>query len=298
MGFFDKIINSFFNSYKEGLEKQMIDTTKERDPKLAQTLSNVDAEIQKALVILRARLNENERKKVKDPKPVRSEQTVVSSKEKVTERINESDTVQIGSQEWMRRNLDVSTFRNGDAIPEVRTNEEWMLAGKNGQPAWCHVKNDDANDAKYGKLYNWYAVTDPRGLAPERYHIPSDDEWEKLIEFLGAKESAGKKMKSKSGWKYGGVGLNGTNESGFSGFPSGYRDTTEHNTFSCFGTHGLWWSSTESNSFGAYFILLSGTKGNTERPRPGLFKYMGLSVRCIKRDNPTPVSNAGLSPKN
>jgi uncharacterized protein (TIGR02145 family) len=108
------------------------------------------------------------------------------------------NTVQIGNQIWMSENLNVSTFRNGDVIPEVKSKDEWELKGFNKQPAWCYYNNDPANGLKYGKLYNWYAVSDPRGLAPDGYHIPSDEEWTVLTNFLG--KSGGEKMKSKSGW--------------------------------------------------------------------------------------------------
>jgi uncharacterized protein (TIGR02145 family) len=107
---------------------------------------------------------------------------------------SKAQTVTIGTQVWMTKNLDVSTFRNGDPIPEAKTDEEWKKAGENKQPAWCYYDNDPANGAKYGKLYNWYAVNDSRGLAPVGYHIPSDAEWTKLEVFLGA--DAGNKMKS------------------------------------------------------------------------------------------------------
>ena len=86
-----------------------------------------------------------------------------------------------GPQVWMRKNLDVSTFRNGDPIPYAKTAEEWKAAGDNKQPAWCYYDNDTVNFKKYGGLYNWYAVNDPRGLAPEGYHIPTDEEWRNFI---------------------------------------------------------------------------------------------------------------------
>jgi uncharacterized protein (TIGR02145 family) len=105
-----------------------------------------------------------------------------------------SQTVTIGTQVWMTKNLDVATFRNGDPIPEAKTKEEWDKAGDNKQPAWCYYDNDPANGAKYGKLYNWFAVNDPRGLAPSGYHVPTDAEWTILGDFLG--DHAGTKMKS------------------------------------------------------------------------------------------------------
>lgn len=81
--------------------------------------------------------------------------------------ISYAQTVTIGTQVWRTKNLDVATFRNGDSIPQAKTNEEWEKAAENQQPAWCYYNNDPANGAKYGKLYNWYAVNDSRGLAPD-----------------------------------------------------------------------------------------------------------------------------------
>ncbi len=81
--------------------------------------------------------------------------------------------VKIGNQVWTSKNLDVEQFNNGDKIPEAKTNEEWNLANKNKTSAWCYYDNDNKNGMKYGKLYNWYAITDPRGIAPKGWHIPS-----------------------------------------------------------------------------------------------------------------------------
>jgi len=113
-----------------------------------------------------------------------------------------AQTVTIGTQVWMTKNLDVSTFRNGDPIPQAKTNEEWKKAGENKQPAWCYYDNDPANGAKYGKLYNWYAADDPRGLAPEGFHIPIPKNWDSLILFIARLYSGnvGISMKNTSGW--------------------------------------------------------------------------------------------------
>ena len=110
--------------------------------------------------------------------------------EKKTNSNKSSETVfksvKIGNQEWMSDNLNVDHFRNGDIIPEVKSKDDWKEAGKNGQPAWCYYENDPKNGEKYGKFYNWYAVNDPRGLAPEGWHVPSDGEWTEMINFLDA----------------------------------------------------------------------------------------------------------------
>lgn len=91
----------------------------------------------------------------------------------------------IGNQIWMAVNLDVATFRNGDLIPEAKTKEDWINAAKARQPVWCYYNNDPANGKKYGRMYNWYAVTDSRGLAPAGWHLPTLEEWiqfEKSVE--------------------------------------------------------------------------------------------------------------------
>ena len=148
--------------------------------------------------------------------------------------ISYAQTITIGTQVWTTKNLDAATFRNGDPIPQAKTDEEWEKAGDNQQPAWCYYDNDPANGAKYGKLYNWYAVNDSRGLAPVGYHIPSDAEWTILTDFLGGEKVAGTKMKSTDFWAdYEGNSGNGTNESGFSGLPGGNRDLD--GTFYYFG---------------------------------------------------------------
>jgi uncharacterized protein (TIGR02145 family) len=108
-------------------------------------------------------------------------------------------TVKIGNQTWMAENLNVSTFRNGDPIPQAKTNKEWELAGKNKTPAWCYYENDPKNGEKYGKLYNWYAISDYRGLAPEGWHIPANFEYN----YLFSNDSIGKsfdQLKSNEYW--------------------------------------------------------------------------------------------------
>ena len=103
--------------------------------------------------------------------------------------IMNAQTVKIGKQIWMTNNLDVVTFRNGDTIPQLKTEEEWEKASKLELPAWCYYNYDPVNGTKYGKLYNWFAVNDSRGLAPKGYHVPTESEWAKMIDFLGGSNS-------------------------------------------------------------------------------------------------------------
>jgi len=190
-----------------------------------------------------------------------------------------SNEVTIGKQVWMSENLNVDKFRNGDPIPEAKTDEEWKKAGENKQPAWCYYNNNPDNGDRYGKLYNWFAVNDPRGLAPEGWKIPSDEDWTRLTDFLGGESVAGKKMKSTEFWaENDGESGNGTNESGFSGLPGGFRNY--NGSFYFIGKNGFWWSSTEYNSFNAWYRYLYYFDGDVTRSYN--FKVEGLSVRCLR----------------
>ena len=125
-------------------------------------------------------------------------------------------TVIIGTQTWTSENLDVIKFRNGDKIPQAKTAKEWETYGKVGEAAWCYGGFNKKGKEKCGKLYNWYAVNDPRGLAPVGFHIPDDSEWIQMFVYLGGMIYAGGKMKSQEDWRDNG---NGTNSSGFSAYP-------------------------------------------------------------------------------
>ena len=176
--------------------------------------------------------------------------------------------VTIGEQTWTSKNLDVSNYRNGEAITLAQTDSEWKAAGEKGKPAYCYYQKKGSN---YGKLYNWYAVIDSRGLAPKGYHIPTDDEWTKLKDYLG---EAGTKMKSNSGWQNNG---NGSNSSGFAGLPGGHR---LDGGFVGVGTYGYWWSSTRNfakSAWGFYLTYFSGDFYNFNND-----KRDGFSVRCLR----------------
>jgi len=135
-------------------------------------------------------------------------------------------SIKIGSQIWMTKNLEVSTFRNGDPIPEVKTNEEWIQAGIDKKPACCYYENNTAYGNRYGKLYNWYAISDSRGLVPEGYHVASESEWLQLASCLGGRDTAGLEMK---------------NDDSFRSLTGGYRNNDGN--FYGMGINGYWWSS-------------------------------------------------------
>ena len=187
--------------------------------------------------------------------------------------------VKIGTQIWITKNLDVHTFRNGDAILEATNKEEWQNAGENKTAAFCNYDFDSEIGKVYGKLYNWYAVNDPRGLAPKGWHIPSDAEWTILIEALGGESVAFKNIKSKTGWQKNGVKSgNGNNSSGFSALPGG--ECNRNGYFSAISQNGGWWSSSEGSAGSAWYRVLYNV--DTQVLRGNSFKKFGLSVRCIK----------------
>jgi len=194
------------------------------------------------------------------------------------------EIVRIGNQEWITRNLDVDRFRNGDLIPHIESKEEWEEAGKNGQPALCYYDNDPENGIKYGKLYNWFAVNDPRGLAPEGWHVPTDEEWTSLVEYLGGEDIAGHKMTSVEGWKdweesYEKIkNVNGDNSSGFNALPCGCR--VSDGRFSSIRSSAFFWSATEIGSNSAWTRDLYSFDGYVYRNYD--CKPYGFSFRCLR----------------
>ena len=239
----------------------------------------------------------------------------ISSDNETIEDVYAIDFVDIYERDKIDpNNLNVDKFRNGDPIPQAKTNAEWLAAGENKQPAWCYYDNDPANGEKYGKLYNWYAVNDSRGLAPEGYHIPTYAEWTTFMNLLG--NDAGNKMKSTSGWDSYTTRAryltcpncedwsdeyrrkvpchtckdtrsvtepaktntgNGTNSCGFSGLPGGGREVW--GAFGTIGKTGYWWSFTDDNADFAWNIRVHNSgDGIIEK----FSKKNGLSVRCFR----------------
>lgn len=196
--------------------------------------------------------------------------TMLAKSEALVAKIYKAQEIKIGSQTWISKNLDVSSYRNGDPIPEVQDKEAWAILTTG---AWCYYENKTANGTKYGKLHNWHAVNDPRGLAPSGYHIPSDAEWTLLTDNLG--DEAGTKMKSTRGWLKNG---NGANTSGFEELPGGCRNF--NGNFFDIGAIGNWWGPLESNIYSAWYHSLYSDNDNVIRNLSQ--KQTGLSVRCIK----------------
>ena len=191
-------------------------------------------------------------------------------------------SVIIGDQEWMVENLKVTHYRNGDAIPNVTDFAEWssLSSGAN-----CHYENNIDNADTYGLLYNWYSVIDTRNLAPEGWHIPSKEEWQTLVDYLGGADIAGGKLKEAgySHWESPNTGA--INEIGFTIVPAGERAATGFNTdgYMWLGKSTKFWTSTET--LGPWIIHIS---YNSSEVGIAIWGYTesqykwAYSIRCIK----------------
>lgn len=188
---------------------------------------------------------------------------------------NSYNGIQIENQFWLTENLSVSKYRNGDLIPQVEDNEEWS---KLTTGAWCYYNNDIEHGEKFGKLYNWYAVVDPRGLAPEGYHIPSHDEWESLMASLGGDFCAGGKMKEKGTVNWASPNEKGNNQSGFTALPGGFR--WKEDGFDGSGDKATFWTTSEHNEVYGKLRQIGNKNRNVILSYSP--KEQGCSIRCIK----------------
>ena len=193
---------------------------------------------------------------------------------------NSYKTVYIGTQQWMAENLKVSKYSDGTAIPNITDNTQWQT---NTTGAWSYYNNDVANNAKYGKLYNWYAVSKTsngnKNVCPTGWHVPTDAEWTVLTDYLGGEIIAGGKMKEVGTTSWNSPNTDATNTSLFSALPGGFRNSNGY--YYNIGSYGKWWSSTEFNTFSAWTRFLDGNYGVANR-----FSFYGkkdgLSVRCLR----------------
>jgi uncharacterized protein (TIGR02145 family) len=198
-----------------------------------------------------------------------------------------SGTVTICMQVWAIKNLDVDRYRNGDPIPKVTDPTAWSVLTTG---AYCYYNNDSATyAATYGKLYNGYAVNDPRGLAPEGWHIPSNDEWNILVKCIDPAADttcsvcsqstiAGGAMKETGTTHWTAPNNGATNSSGFTGLPGGYRINTGN--FITVGSYGGWWSSTDFSTTYTWSRRLNYNSSDIFRDFSN--KPYGFSVRCLR----------------
>ncbi len=188
------------------------------------------------------------------------------------------NTVSIEGQVWMQENLDVSRYRNGDLIRHASTNQDWLDAAAKGEGAWSYYKNDSTGNKKYGRLYNWYAVHDPRGLAPSGWHIPTIKEFNTLTTALGGEAVAGAKMKSTGTSHWVSPNFAADNSSRFTALPGGMRGTD--GAFIFMSENAYFWTSSESTpTISRYSVL------NYHLPivdQCSEHNADGMSVRCIR----------------
>ena len=190
-------------------------------------------------------------------------------------------TVIIGTQEWMARNLRVSHYRNGDAIPNVTTEADWNALSTG---AFCWYNNNLVTyEPLYGKLYNWFAVNDDRKLCPSGWHVPSDAEWTTLTDFLGGLSVAGGKLKEKGTEHWFNI-TGATNETCFTGLGGGCRNYWGGGTgqFRDLKLLGWWWSADADPGIPANAYFRDASADNTTVYRNSVDKRQGNSVRCIK----------------
>ena len=183
--------------------------------------------------------------------------------------------VKIGTQTWMVENLRTTRYRTGEGITNNKSNLAWNNATYG---AWCDYNNDSLNEKKYGKLYNWIAISDSRNIAPVGWHVATNADWATLVAYLGGEGVAGGKLKEVglANWIIQNVGA--TNEYQFTALPGGQRSAA--GSFGGIGESGFWWTSTENNSSDAHFWYINNI--NTTAHKDYDNKLYGRSVRCVK----------------
>ena len=188
---------------------------------------------------------------------------------------NVYNTIVIGSQTWMVENLKTTKYRDGTAITNVTDNTAWsnLTAG-----AYCNYDNLATNVSTYGRLYNWYAVSDSRNIAPTGWHIPTDAEWTTLTTSLGGESVASGKMKETGTTHWNSPNTGATNSCGFTGLPGGNRN--QAGVFNYIKYFGSLWSATENDATTAWYRGLA--YNNAAVGRISISKKCGFSVRCIK----------------
>jgi uncharacterized protein (TIGR02145 family) len=187
--------------------------------------------------------------------------------------LNNHSVVTIGTQTWMASNLRVTHYRDGSLIANVTTSWAGLSTG-----AWCDYDNLAANGTKYGHLYNWYAVSDARNIAPVGWHVPTDADWTTLTTYLGGESVAGGKLKEAGTLNWASPNTAATNETGFSALPGGFR--LRYGNYEYVGYNGYWWSSSVYNATDVWYR-------HVDYYDSGVYDYYcnksyGMSVRCVR----------------
>ncbi len=200
---------------------------------------------------------------------------------------NRYATIQIGTQVWMAENLRTTRYQNGDPIPNVRDIGAWSRLETG---AWVHYENNSSYEIPYGKLYNWYVVSDSRNVCPSGWHVPTEEEWLKLSDYLGGEDVAGASLYNSNSqhWRF--ANQESNNSSGFAGLPGGVRThiaSDVDDSFGSIGVWGNWWSATEEDDYTA--LNWSLTVSTYLLAMPENEKKMGLSIRCVSASQSTVV---------
>ena len=185
---------------------------------------------------------------------------------------NTYKTIKIGTQTWMAENLNVTHYKNGDPIANVLDSTEWFNLDTG---AFCNYNNDEANAPIYGRLYNWQAVDNSKGIAPEGWHVPAKYEWETLINYLGGSNGSAPKIRIEGDDYWWAHGI-GNNESGFSAIGAGARV----DSFKELKGYALWWTSSENTLLGGEYVYIDALNQNIIIINAS--KQCGMSIRCIK----------------
>jgi uncharacterized protein (TIGR02145 family) len=189
------------------------------------------------------------------------------------------NTVQIGSQCWTQNNLKTSKYRNGNNIINITDNSQWSQTNTNNTGAWCYYDNNVNNGVTFGKLYNWYAVNDSRGICPTGWHVPTFLEWSTVENFLGGDGVAGGALKSTSGWNLPNIGA--TNSSNFSALPGGHRDP--NGGFGGLGFDGYLWTSSIGGWGGGSSAWTRTLNNSNQGFHYGGYGWgSGFSIRCLR----------------
>jgi uncharacterized protein (TIGR02145 family) len=182
--------------------------------------------------------------------------------------------VVIGTQTWMVENLRTTKYRDGTSIPVASDNAAWKSSSSG---KCCYYNNVSTNAATYGCLYNWYAVSDSRNLAPAGWHVANSDDWGTLTDYLGGSNVAGGKLKETAMLHWKTPNTSATNESGFTALAGGYRDFD--GTFRNMGDFGFWWTTSEDAGYGMSRQL---SYNSSSVVTFSYSKFFGYSVRCVK----------------
>jgi len=216
--------------------------------------------------------------------PTNGKTTAIFNPNKIYGTLTDQDgnvykTITIGSQTWMAENLRTRIYRNGGPIPEVTDSLVWAYLSTGGYCNYNYTSNIDTI-ATYGRLYNWYAVNDDRNIAPEGWHVATNEEWMTLVNYLQGDTIAGGMLKEAGTTHWNNPNIGATNESGFTALPGGYKYAKW--VFAEIGMYGYWWTASEGNEIDEFawhvhlcscYILV----GGCECP-----KNFGYSVRCVK----------------